>query len=105
MKLSRNSDYQYIPGWELVSTGLKNIAEGEYRTVESLLVFMATPRLRRLGFDIPDYLVGHPSEEINFDLYHLLQETTQDPYSQYNALRRRLASFCATLESVSFKNK
>ena len=100
MKSLRDSEYQHIPGWELVSEGLKDITEGRHHTVAALLVFMATPRLRFLGLDIPHYPGGRPSDNINFELYHLLEETTPDPYSQYNALRRRLASFCSAMESL-----
>lgn len=99
MKSSKSDSYQHLPGWELVSRGLRDIAEGEYHTLSALLVLMATPRLRFLGFNIPDYPDADPPDKINFEFYHLLQQTSPDPYSQYNALRRRLASFCSLLES------
>lgn len=99
MKSQKDSPFQNLPGWELVSAGLRDISRGEYDTISALLVFMASPRLRLFGFNIPDYSVNIPTEKVNQRLYQLLEKNTSDAYSQYNALRRRLASFCAAMES------
>jgi hypothetical protein len=99
MQLPEDKGSPTLPGGELVFTGLKDIAQGRYRTVEALLVFTAISRLRSLGLDIADCPVEYRPSDINLQLYHLLGKTTQEPYSQYNALRRRLASFCSVLES------
>lgn len=93
-------DFQNIPGNELVSQGLKDISEGNYHSEYALLLFMAAPRLRYLGIHIPR---DPRSKETNpsHELYRLLENTTPDPYSQFNALQRRLVSFCNAMESVS----
>jgi hypothetical protein len=57
--------------------------------VESLLVSIGAPRLRRLGLAIPDTLA-----EPELRLYRLLSEKHGDAaHSRYNALVRRLVSF------------
>lgn len=99
MRSRKDSPFQNLPGWELVGSGLKDIALGKYDTVNALLVFMASPRLRFFGFNIPNYPVNIPTEKINQQLYQLLEKNTSDAYSQYNALRRRVVSFCSAMES------
>src|SRR5436853_1653322 len=44
-----------LPGSELVEQGLADLQAGEV-TIESLLVSIGAPRLRRLGFDVPPTL-------------------------------------------------
>ncbi|MBI1870885.1 MAG: hypothetical protein HYS07_06815 [Chlamydiae bacterium] len=95
----KKSDFKNIPGWELVSKGLKDISEGNYSTVHALLIFMAAPRLHFLGFNIPDIPKGI-QESPSHALYKLLENTTSTPYSEYNALQRRLASFCSGVENT-----
>ena len=41
-----------LPGYELVSEGLDDLAAGR-ESVSALLVAMAAPRLRALGIDVP----------------------------------------------------
>lgn len=77
------------PGQELVEKGISDLSLGR-ETVESLLVEVGGPRLRRLGFAVPDRTGRMPEHR----LYHLL--ATEDPdsaHSRYNALVRRLVSF------------
>jgi hypothetical protein len=62
-----------------------------------MLVAMAAPRLRRLGFDIPPYESERPSHR----LYELLSERTRNPHSRYNALVRRMVSFARAAEHAS----
>jgi hypothetical protein len=84
-----------LPGAELVEKGLTDLAEG-METVESLLVSIGSPRLRRLGFD-----VASPVDDAEERLYLLLAR--QDPegaHSRYNALVRRLVSFERAAESA-----
>jgi hypothetical protein len=78
-----------LPGHELVSTGLEDLAAGR-ESEASLLVSMAAPRLRRLGFDVPAG-VERPSHR----LYELLSEPGRDggAHSRYNALVGRMVSF------------
>jgi len=42
-----------LPGHELASEGLLDLAEGR-ESESALLVVMAAPRLRSLGFDVPE---------------------------------------------------
>ena len=77
------------PGQDLIEEGLADIADG-HETVESLLVEVGGPRLRRLGFAVPNRS-GEPPEH---RLYKLLAAENSDAaHSRYNALIRRLVSF------------
>ena len=42
-----------LPGADLIRAGLRDIAQG-VDSIEALLVLVGAPRLRRLGFDVPD---------------------------------------------------
>ncbi len=77
------------PGQDLVEKGMADLASGR-ETIESLLVRVGGPRLRKLGFDIPPYTGELPEHQ----LYKLLAADDQDTaHSRYNALIRRLVSF------------
>jgi hypothetical protein len=85
------------PGQDIIDQGRLNLSEGK-ETTEALLVLIGAPRLRRLGFEIPDTAITSPEHR----LYRLLQADDPDAaHSRYNALIRRLVSFeraaeCAT---------
>jgi hypothetical protein len=84
-----------LPGAELIEKGLADLAEGAV-TVESLLVSVGAPRLRRLGFELQS-----PFEDAEERLYLLL--AASDPgaaHARYNALVRRLVSFERAAESA-----
>lgn len=84
-----------LPGEELVRAGIDDLALGR-ESVESLLVSIGAPRLRRLGFPVT---APFPSPEHR--LYELLRR--EDPgaaHSRYNALVRRLVSFERAAESA-----
>jgi hypothetical protein len=84
-----------LPGAELVERGLADLDLGE-ESVESLLVSVGAPRLRRLGFAV-DAPFAEPEER----LYLLLaREDGDDAHSRYNALVRRLVSFERAAESA-----
>src|SRR4051794_10158571 len=89
-------DLAGLPGAELVLAGLEEL-QGEEPTENALLLLVASPRLRRLGFQIrerPD--IPRPYEH---RLYELLeQEYGAAAYSRYNSLIRRIVSFCRALE-------
>jgi hypothetical protein len=87
-----------LPGHELVSAGLIDLAAGR-ESEASLLVSMAAPRLRRLGFDVPADGVERPSHR----LYDLLSESSRDggAHSHYNALVGRMVSFARAAEHAS----
>jgi hypothetical protein len=77
-----------LPGADLIATGLDDLGR-ERETIESLLVSIGAPRLRRLGYVVPE---GIPQPEQR--LYALLATVhTASAHSRYNAWVRRLVSF------------
>lgn len=82
-----------LPGHELVSAGLADLAAGR-ESESALLVAMAAPRLRALGYDVPSGQVERPSHR----LYELLSDKHEDAHSRYNALIRRIVSFARAAE-------
>jgi hypothetical protein len=85
-----------LPGHELVSAGLLDLAAG-HESEASLLVTMGAPRLRALGFDVPASRTDEPSHR----LYELLTEREGGAHSRYNALVGRLVSFARAAEHAS----
>lgn len=86
-----------LPGGELVAAGLDDLARGE-ETVPALLVAVGGPRLRRLGYRVPD--VPDPERR----LYELLAREGEDSaHGRYNALVRRLVSFERAAESLGVR--
>jgi hypothetical protein len=82
-----------FPGNELVSAGLVDLAEG-CESEASLLVSMAAPRLRALGFAVPRSEQVRPSHR----LYELMAERDDGAHSRYNALVARMVSFARAAE-------
>jgi hypothetical protein len=77
-----------LPGEDLIRQGVGDL-EGGVESVESLLVSIGAPRLRRLGLTIATPLAT-PEQR----LYRLLEKTYGDAaHSRYNALVRRLVSY------------
>ncbi len=77
-----------FPGGDLIATGLDDLGHGR-ESIPSLLVSIGAPRLRRLGYAVPQG-IPHPEQR----LYALLARG--DPaaaHSRYNAWVRRLVSF------------
>ncbi|HEV2720150.1 MAG TPA: hypothetical protein VG323_09035 [Thermoanaerobaculia bacterium] len=84
-----------LPGADLIRDGLRDLANG-VESIPAMLVLVGGPRLRDLGFEVPDvpYLPEHR-------LYELLAaEDSDDAHSRYNALIRRLVSFERAAECV-----
>jgi hypothetical protein len=79
-----------LPGAELVLPGLRDIAEGRLETIEALLVMVGSPRLRRLGFDLPEVYPVLPEHALYQKLCEIHGESA---HSRYNSLGRRLVSF------------
>lgn len=80
-----------LPGEELVYAGLEDLRAGRVSEA-SLVVQVAAPRLRALGFEIPESPTTAESPEHR--LYELLvQERGKGAHSRYNALLARMASF------------
>ncbi len=84
-----------LPGHELVRAGLRDLAAAR-ESEASLLVTMAAPRLRTLGFDVPTG-AGRPVDA-SHRLYELLATGKDSPHSRYNALVRRIVSFARAAE-------
>jgi hypothetical protein len=84
-----------LPGADLVRKGLQDLAEG-VESVESLLVLIGAPRLRRLGFEVAD-TPSYPEDRL-YD--RLSQLHGNAAHSRYNALIRRLVSFERAMERM-----
>jgi hypothetical protein len=85
-----------LPGYELVSAGLDDLAAGR-ESESALLVAMAAPRLRAVGIDVPQGGGEQPSHR----LYELLTEAYEGAHSRYNALVARVVSFARAAEHAS----
>jgi len=86
-----------LPGGNLIDEGVTDLREGR-ETIAALLVAIGSPRLRRLGIELPDSLPEDPEHR----LYDLLAKDEPDSaHSRYNALIRRLVSFERAAECVS----
>lgn len=86
-----------LPGGDLIDEGLTDLRAGR-ETIAALLVAIGSPRLGRLGIELPDALPKDPEHR----LYQLLsQEGSDSAHSRYNALIRRLVSFERAAECVS----
>ena len=87
-----------LPGGDLIISGLQRIANGDYAAIESLLVFLAIPRMSKSGFPELEKQRFHAPNEIEQNLYRALSHD-DDAYGEYNALKNRLASFLSALEN------
>jgi hypothetical protein len=86
-----------LPGHEIVSQGLSDLAAGR-ESEAALVVAMAAPRLRSVGFDVP----AGGGEQPSHRLYELLSsEAGQGAHSRYNALVARIVSFARAAECAS----
>jgi hypothetical protein len=86
--MERDRRSRLLADEELVRQGIDDLGRG-VESVEALLVSIGAPRLRRLGFVVPE-----PSATPEERLYELLRFQHGDAtHSRYNALIRRLVSF------------
>ena len=85
-----------MPGSDLVERGLEDLAGGK-ESVEALLVSIAAPRLRELGYDIQRPFLN-PERRL-YDRF--AAEDSDSAHSRYNALIRRLVSFERAAECVN----
>jgi hypothetical protein len=93
--MNRKPHVAFLPGEELVRTGLADLAQGQVSDC-SLLVLIAAPRLRRLGIQIPH---GPATEPYEHQLYARLdQRLGAAAHSYYNGLIRRIVSYARCLE-------
>lgn len=78
----------HLPGGDVIAAGLDDLGRGD-ETVAALLVSIGAPRLRRLGYAVPE-VYDNPEQR----LYLLLaREHAASAHGRYNALIRRLVSF------------
>ena len=86
-----------LPGEDLIEAGVQDLRAGR-ETIAALLVAIGSPRLRRLGLDLPKLLPQDPEHR----LYDLLAQDDQDSaHSRYNAFIRRLVSYERAAECVN----
>jgi hypothetical protein len=88
-----------LPESDLIKRGMRDLAAGT-ESIESLLVQIGAPRLRRIGFDVPD----DDNPEFPEDLRYakLAEEDSDTAHDRYNALIRRLVSFESAAERLAF---
>jgi hypothetical protein len=84
-----------LPGAELIRAGLRDMRDG-VESIEALLVLVGAPRLRRLGFDVPD-TPFYPEDRL---YAKLAAENADSAHGRYNALIRKLVSFERAAECV-----
>jgi hypothetical protein len=85
-----------LPGADFIEAGLQDLHEGR-ETAAALLVAIGSPRLRRLGFNLPDHLPLNPEHRL-YDL--LAASNSNSAHSRYNSLLRKLVSFERAAECV-----
>ena len=89
-----------LPGEDLIEAGLKDLHAGR-ETVAALLVAIGSPRLRRLGIELPEQLPSGPEHR----LYELLaQDDPDSAHSRYNGFIRRLVSYERAAECEKSKS-
>lgn len=94
MKAQREAE-GLLPGQDLVTQGLADLAQGRL-SEPALLLLVAAPRLRRLGVEVPARNFPVPVEHL---LYSRIEERLgPGAHSYYNSLIRRIASFAHALE-------
>lgn len=84
-------DLAIYPGGDLVAKGVTDLGHG-IKSEEALLVMVAGPRLRELGFEFEDL------EGVSLPYEHALYEAiearlTNGAHGEYNTLIQRIVSF------------
>ena len=73
----------------MIDSGLNDLVSGK-ETIESLVVSLAAPRLRREGIPLPTAILPDADRR----LYRLIERTTGDlAHARYLACLRQVASF------------
>ena len=86
-----------LPGGEMIDAGLDSLVSGK-ETIESLMVSLAAPRLRREGVPLPK---TPPVSDPDMRLYRLLERTSGDlAHARYLACLRQVASFADACRAV-----
>lgn len=88
-----------LPGWEIVDSGLRDLVNGSFTSVQALAVAELRPRLRFLGVPVPDGSPHIPNPRTL--LYHTMETEQGDmAYVRFCALLERMNSFCDSLASI-----
>lgn len=88
-----------LPGGELVDTGLDDLAAGR-ESMESLMISLAAPRLRREGIPLPKEVLP----DADTRLYRWLERTSGElAHARYLACLRQMESFTNACASVRVK--
>ena len=92
-----------LPGAETIDAGLADLSAGE-ESIESLLVSLAAPRLKREGVPLPQDVFADPDVR----LYRLLEQTGGSlAHARYLAYLRQASSFadaCSAAAVTGGKN-
>ena len=92
-------EYANLPGGEILMLGLRDAAL-QVRSVESLLIQMAAPRLRAHGI-VPEQSL-HQKQPFHHELYEKLDALYgSDAFARYNSLMQRLDSLLNALDNQS----
>jgi hypothetical protein len=90
-----------LPGADIVARGLADLYLGS-ASQDALLVSIASPRLRRLGIEVPELpkrVIDGVPEPYEHRLYDVLSdEDCARAHSRYNALLRRMVSYTRAAE-------
>ena len=85
-----------LPGEDLIEAGVQDLRDGR-ETIASLLVAIGSPRLRRIGLELPSKLPENPEHRL-YDL--LANDDSDSAHSRYNAYITRLVSYERAAECV-----
>ncbi len=88
------NDLDGLPGNQRFLRGIRDLTSGK-RSVEALLVAVASRRLTELGLPLP--ATKDLPREPELLLYELLCSQSEDPYFEYGALLGELDSFVSCL--------
>ena len=89
-----------LPGSHLVVKGIIDL-QNSIKSEESLLVLIASPRLRALGFDVPELSIQRPVEH---QLYQMIEINKKEgSHSYYNSLIGLIVSFARAYSSERYR--
>jgi hypothetical protein len=87
-----------LPGSDLIKQGLRDLAAGT-ESIECLLVLIGAPRLRRIGFEVPDD--DNPDFPEDRLYAKLAEEDSDTAHERYNAWIRKLVTFESAAERLA----
>lgn len=88
-----------LPGWEIVDSGLRDLAHGDVSSLHALAILELRPRLRFLGVPVPQ--ASYPISNPRALLYQTMEVKEGDmAFVRFCALLQRVDSFCDALAST-----